>query len=131
MIALDTNMIVRFLVRDHERQYKIVEKYFLENEICVQPTVLLEAEWVLRAVMNIPKAKVMAAFEGLMEMRNVEVADSQAVSRAIEWAKQGLDFADALHLATCGASESFVSFDRNFARKAARIRSEPVVVVAH
>ncbi len=50
---------------------------------------------------------------------NVRVEDATAVFEALRWASSGMDFADALHLASRGDSAEFVTFDANFAKRAA------------
>lgn len=44
MIAIDTNIIVRFLTRDDEKQYKKAYTVFQQNEIFIPDTVVLETE---------------------------------------------------------------------------------------
>jgi predicted nucleic-acid-binding protein len=48
MIAVDTNIVVRLLTQDDERQYSKILKLFQEQDIFIPDTVLLETEWVLR-----------------------------------------------------------------------------------
>jgi len=48
MIAIDTNIIIRFLTHDNERQYKKAFSVFNSQEIFIPDTVILETEWVLR-----------------------------------------------------------------------------------
>ncbi len=44
MIAIDTNIIVRFLTRDDEQQYKKSFAIFKTKEIFIPDTVILETE---------------------------------------------------------------------------------------
>ena len=46
----------------------------------------------------------------------VSVRDAPATAMAFDWCEQGMDFADALHLAAGSDCEAFVTFDRGFAR---------------
>ena len=48
MIAVDTKVLVRFLTRDDETQFKKAVKLFREPRIFVSESVLFETEWVLR-----------------------------------------------------------------------------------
>ena len=48
MIAIDTNIVVRFLTQDDEQQYQKSLKLFQEQELFISDTVILETEWVLR-----------------------------------------------------------------------------------
>jgi predicted nucleic acid-binding protein len=46
---------------------------------------------------------------------------AEAVHRALDYAEQGLDVADALHLAQAIECEGFVTFDKPLLRKARRL----------
>ncbi len=48
MIAVDTNILVRFLTRDDEQQYQKSLNLFQNFNIFIPDTVILETEWVLR-----------------------------------------------------------------------------------
>jgi len=54
MIAVDTNVLVRFLVRDDAKQAARAAALIQANEIWVCKTVLLETEWVLRSLYGFP-----------------------------------------------------------------------------
>lgn len=43
------------------------------------------------------------------------VEDELAVAKALDWFKDGLDFADALHLASAGSAKQFATFDQKLA----------------
>ena len=50
--AIDTNIVVRFLTADDEKQAKAARKVIKEGDVFVATTVVLEIEWVLRAGLN-------------------------------------------------------------------------------
>ena len=50
MIALDTNMLVRALVADHPGQLAVVRQLIASNTLFISRSVLLETEWMLRAL---------------------------------------------------------------------------------
>ena len=54
------------------------------------------------------------------------VENPVAAATALDWAEQGVDFADALHLAAAQAQEGFVTFDKALARAARRLGGPPV-----
>ena len=66
-------------------------------------------------------AEVLADFRRLFGLANVSVAEPLAVRRALDYAEQGLDFADALHLAQASECEACVTFDKRLARKAEKL----------
>jgi predicted nucleic-acid-binding protein len=121
MLAIDTNVIVRYLADDHPSQSARAQALIDEEVVFVSATVLLETEWVLRSVYEYPAgplAKALRAFAGLP---HVVIEDARFVAQALDWMEDGLDFADALHLARAKACEAFVTFDQRFARHANRL----------
>jgi len=118
MLAIDTNLIVRYLTGDHPRQSGKARSLIDGNDVFVCTTVLLETEWVLRSVYGYtpaPLAKALAAFAGLAR---VKLEDAALTATALDWMEKGMDFADALHLARAAGCEAFVSFDQNLAKTA-------------
>jgi len=120
MIAVDTNVLVRFLVRDDAKRAARAAKLIGGNEIWVSKTVLLETEWVLRSLYGFSPENLAGALRSLAGLPTVFLADELAVARALEWFEEGLDFADALHLASAGRATQFATFDRKLARQARR-----------
>lgn len=49
MIALDTNILVRFFVRDDEGQALKARALIAASQVLILTTVLMETEWVLRS----------------------------------------------------------------------------------
>ena len=122
MIALDTNVLVRFFVRDDPSAYGMAEALLTSKNVSVSPTVVLETEWVLRSSYEFSKADVHSALAALLALPNVLVQERQAVMSALEWSGSGLDFPDALHLALAGTAKDFATFDTDLIRKAARLK---------
>ena len=120
MIAVDTNVLVRFLVRDDAKQAARAAALIQANEIWVCKTVLLETEWVLRSLYGFSPENLAGALRSLAGLPRVFLEDEVAVARALDWYKEGLDFADALHLASAGSAKEFATFDRKLARQARR-----------
>jgi predicted nucleic-acid-binding protein len=118
VIAVDTNLVVRLLTRDEEGQYQRARKVFREKQVFLPDTVLLETEWVLRFAYEFPRDMISAALENLCGLPNVRLANPQLLFMAIAWHKEGLDFADALHLAQCQPCTEFLTFDAKLVRKA-------------
>lgn len=128
MIAVDTNVLVRFLTRDDETQFKKAVKLFRGPRIFVSESVLLETEWVLRYAYEFSPDAVVQAFRKLLGLPQVFVGNAQKMGQIIDWHEQGLDFAEAMHLANCesGGCSEFVTFDKNFVKQA-KGRGECVV----
>lgn len=118
MIAVDTNLIVRLLTEDDPGQAKRAAKTMASDQIFIPKTVILETEWVLRYAYEISREDICNGFRKLLGLPNLEVEDQQSVFQAISWFSKGLDFADALHLASSPSANSFVTFDKDFIKKA-------------
>src|ERR1700743_1326543 len=99
MLAVDTNIVVRYLTGDHPQQTSRAKTLIDKQSIFVSATVLLETEWVLRKLYgwtNAPLAKALRGFAGLPR---TTVENPGRVLQALDWMENGMDFADALHLA--------------------------------
>ena len=121
MLAIDTNVIVRYLTGDHPEQSAKAKRLIDREDVFVATTVLLEAEWVLRSVYGYDPAQLADALVAFAGLPRVMLEDPTAAARALQWMKTGLDFADALHLAKAQGCTAFVTFDRHFARRAAAL----------
>lgn len=88
----------------------------------MEPTVLLETEWVLRGVPGYKQMDIEKAFADLLALPNTVMLDEEHALQAIELHEQGMDFADALHLVGADEFDEFVTFDRDFAKRASRIQ---------
>ena len=87
----------------------------------------LELEWVLRGVYKLPREAVITAFEGLLALRHLHLEQEELVRRALEWHRQGLDFADALHLVRSEGCGALISFYRQLALAAGQLNLQPTV----
>jgi predicted nucleic acid-binding protein len=120
MLAIDTNIVIRFLTRDHEALARRALEIVGNNEVFVPLTVVLEAEWVLRDVYEMPRDEVIRELRRFCGLEHVTVGAADVVERALAYAEGGLDVADALHLAQASECEAFVTLDKPLARKARR-----------
>jgi predicted nucleic-acid-binding protein len=120
MIAVDTNVLVRFLIEDDPKQTVAARALFAREPIWIAKTVLLETGWVLRRGYGFEASVVRDAFVKLSGLKNVHVEDESAVASALALTEKGLDFADALHLVSRPADTAFVSFDKAFVQRAKR-----------
>lgn len=98
MLGLDTNVLVRFLVRDDEGQFeKAAGLIGSESEVFVSLLVVMETEWVLRSRYGYMKEEILGAISGLLEAMEVRFEDESAVEEALFFWKEGAaDFADCL-----------------------------------
>jgi predicted nucleic-acid-binding protein len=120
MTAVDTNILVRLLTGDDARQEAAARSLFAAGPIWIAKTVLLETGWVLRSLYGFEDGAIRDAFTKLLGLENVHAEDEPAVAAALSLTAQGIEFADAIHLASRPPGASFVSFDQSFVRRARR-----------
>ncbi len=126
MKAIDTNVLVRFLVRDDVRQARRARKLIETGGISIPKTVLLETEWVLRYTYEFDRIAVNQALGKICGLPQIVVEDASAVIQALSWHADGFDFSDALHLASSRNVQAFYTFDRSLVKKANKAETIPV-----
>ena len=126
MISVDTNVVVRLLTGDDPKQFQKARELFETEEIIITTTVILECEWVLRYAYQFKPLDIAEAFESLFGLSNVTLQEQAVIFNAIDWHKQGLDFADAIYLAKSKDCEFLATFDQKFIAMAERISGVPV-----
>lgn len=127
MRAIDTNVVVRFLVADDKHQARKARAAIEAGDIFISSTVLLETEWVLRSGYGFAPSRIVAAFRALVGLPGVTVDGPAVLALALDWMDEGMDFADALHLAKAEGCTAFLSFDRKLAKIA--LGRSPIAVV--
>lgn len=126
MIAIDTNVVVRFIVIDDPDQSARAKALLESAPVSASLTVLLEAGWVLASRYRYPPKQVVVSIRHFLGLPNVSVEDAWMVDKALGWVADGLDFADALHLAQVRDREGFATFDRDLARLGSRLADLPI-----
>jgi predicted nucleic-acid-binding protein len=128
MHAVDTNLIVRLFARDNAEQVEAARQALARDTVFVPKSVILEFEWVMRGVYGESRAAIASAIETILDTANVEVEDAAAIVRAGDWFRDGLDLADAVHLASSGHADWFVTFDAAMRRRAQALATKPEVI---
>lgn len=121
MLSIDTNVVVRYLTRDDPRQATIARRLVDEHEVWVARTVLLEVEWVLRSAYGIVPEQACNALRAFAGLPTVTVETPEVIAQALSWMEDGMDFADALHLAVAADGAIFATFDRKLVTRARKI----------
>lgn len=115
MIGADTNVIVRFLVRDVEEQAEKV-KYLLENggQIYINSVVLSELWWVLSSVYEYSKNEFVMVIDLMLETEGIIFFDSNIVKEALaDYIHSPAGFSDCLiHRINSAANLDTVTFDK-------------------
>jgi predicted nucleic-acid-binding protein len=128
MHAVDTNLVVRLFARDDAEQVEAARLVFSRDTVFIPKSVLVEFEWVMRGVYHQSRTAIASAIETILGTANVEVEDAPVVARAVDWFRQGLDLADAVHLASSGHVDWFVTFDAAMRRRSRGLDTKPAVI---
>jgi len=137
VIGLDTNVLARYFVEEADADsataaQRQAARQLIESgqELFLPKTVALEFEWVLRGYYGFAVESVLQVFEQLLNHTCLSVEDRPDLEQALAGLRSGLDFADALHHASCRDCEVIASFDdRGFARRIRQLNLPPPVVV--
>ena len=105
MPALDTNVLVRYVVEDDPAQLAAARRLISRcvNEglaLFVPVTVVLEFEWVLRSNFGFAKGDVLVTLSNLLSAAELTFESERALEVALRLFREGsADFADCLHIA--------------------------------
>ena len=130
MRAVDTNILARFYLRDDAVQGRIAARVLAAGDVFIPKTVVLELEWVLQYVAEQSERKVIECLAHLIALPGITVEGRDEIETALSHCRNGIDFADALHLAASSACSELLTFDdRGYARRAKKLRLKPAVSV--
>jgi predicted nucleic-acid-binding protein len=117
MRAADTNVIVRLIAQDDEKQYAKAKRL---GELWVSHVVLQETTWVLSSVYGFDAAKIALTVSMLLGHEHVVLEDAVVVQAALDQfqKKPKLGFGDCLLLEVARAKGHLplITFDRNLAK---------------
>ena len=121
MRAVDTNVLLRLLVRDDARQVKLAE-VFIDGNAWISQLVLAETMWVLESVYDRTPLQLAAALEILLEHETLTLQDADTVSAALQNFKRrpALGFSDCLvlEIARKAGHTPLGTFDKGLAKLA-------------
>ena len=113
-ITADTNVLVRAITGDNERQSKVAQAELASADVvALALPALCELVWVLSQGYKVPSAEIAEAIRRLINSGNV-VVNRHAVEAGLALLDAGGDFADGViaHEGRWLGAESFVSFDK-------------------
>ncbi len=97
MIAIDTNILVRYYINDDHTQHKKAKRFIDENDVFINNIVILETFWVLTSLYQLSRGKTGEIFDHLKRLSNVRFENETVLARAlVEYRDNGCDFADAM-----------------------------------
>ena len=126
MAALDTNVLVRFLMQDEPAQLRSAQRLIRNSlgagELLFVPvTVALELEWVLRSRFELGKPAVLQTFSQLLSTVELRFEAAACIEWALRQYKDATaDFSDCLHAALAGQAgeQPLWTFDKAAAKLA-------------
>jgi predicted nucleic acid-binding protein len=127
LLAVDTNIIARIVLADDANQTARARNLVAREMVLVRTTVLLETYWVLRRPGKQSHDEALLGLTAFLGLPTVALEEPERVRAAIDFARAGMGFADALHLSGLGPDDRFGSFDRDLARAADRLGAAAVV----
>lgn len=116
-IAVDTNVLVRYLTWDDVAQAKAAAAAIEGGEIvAISSIVLCELVWVLKRAYRLSNTEIADAMQFVIESRNVDV-DRPAAEVGLQMLRRGGDFADGIiwHDASRARCRHVATFDRALA----------------
>jgi predicted nucleic-acid-binding protein len=128
MRAIDTNVLVRLIVRDDPERVGAAEA-FVSNGAWISHLVLAETMWVLDAVYDRTSEQIAAAIERLLDHKDLALQDPDVVTAALEQFRKrpALSFSDCLvlEIARKAGHLPLGTFDRGLARRDGAMRLPP------
>jgi predicted nucleic-acid-binding protein len=124
MIGIDTNILLRLLVRDDEDQVRIVEQFMASHCSTQQPgyvsqLVIAELAWVLKDVYGYHRPQIASAINGLLKVASLEVESDDDIKDTVsDFVSTSAGFTDCLLARTnvTAGCDYTVTFDRKAAR---------------
>ena len=119
MRAVDTNVLVRLIVRDDEAQVDAAEE-FISSGAWVSQLVLAETSWVLYAVYRLNAEQIATAVDMVLSHKHLTMQDPDLVGCALDQFKKrpSLGFSDCLvlEIARKAGHLPLGTFDRGLAK---------------
>ncbi|MCK5809861.1 MAG: type II toxin-antitoxin system VapC family toxin [Cocleimonas sp.] len=130
MIAVDTNILVRYAVKDDPKQTLLATDFLRNNTCFFSKTVLLELVWVLSSKngYNLSREVVIERIKHIVGLDNITTENDQHFSDALKWYLAGMDFADALHLIGSESLDGFATLDKRMVNKSKEIKADEEII---
>ncbi len=123
MIGLDTNVLVRYIMQDDNKQAplatRLIESLTTESRGFVPLVAVVELGWVLSAAYDLSRMQLVEAFEVLLRTKELVLEQAETVWKALRlFQRVNIDFADCLiacSAQTAGCART-MTFDRGAGR---------------
>ena len=120
MFALDTNVLVRYIVQDDKAQAakatKVIERLSAESPAFVSCVVLCEVNWVLKSAYKSPKQERLNVLQNFLSVPVFDIEQLESCVRALKCYRDGkADFSDYLiqDIGRVHGYDTLLTFDKN------------------
>ncbi len=124
---IDTNVVLRYLLRDHEGFYKEAEALFDEvfsgkKKVVLLDTVVAEVVYVLSRLYKVKRQEIAQVLKELLKAKGIRAVDKDGLFDALKiFAEKNLDFVDCL-ICAYGSRYQVMSFDKKVKKCVDEIR---------
>jgi len=116
MILLDANYILRFLLKDNLKMYKISKECIANNSCLISNEVLAEVVFVLLKVYNINKEEISQTLINFLNYDNIVIDNKTTIINSLKiFAEKNLDFVDCILCAKSG-KYTIKTFDKQLSK---------------
>ena len=121
MIALDTNVLVRYLTQDDEKQVLAVLNLLNRKnaKFWIVDLVLVEVDWVLTSIYDWTRDEIADTLAMLLTVHNLAFENEPRIYRALKALRQGADLSDELIVAYAQAAgcRELATFDKGILKR--------------
>lgn len=121
MIALDTNILLRFVLHDDAALAAAARRLIENNQCSVSLLAVAELGYVLVSFYRAKLPDVLAACRTLLALPALEFEYESRLTAALDGVEAGVDWFDALLWAATPAGVALATFDKAFAKRAATL----------
>ena len=105
---LDTNVVLRFLIRDHEKYFQAAKELFTKAEkgelaLLIHPLTIAELVWTLDSFYEYEKKEIVNTLLGFIDAEGIEVPEKEIIRKAlVDYADKNVDYLDSYLAAYAG-----------------------------
>lgn len=125
---IDTNIILRLLLRDNQFQYRLAKRIFElgENrriEIWTTDVVILELVWTLKSLYRYNRQTIRDKIDGILALSYLDIGNKKLILQALDsFATKNVDFADAYNFQLAKKeNKKILSFDDDYKKLGSRV----------
>lgn len=123
MEFIDANFILRYLLKDNQKQFQEAKDIIDNHDVFIPDFILAEVVYVLEKVYSVPRAAIKSTLESLIQYSNISLSDKDICLKSLKInAQYQIDFADAMLVALVKSKKASKLF--TFDKKLLKVNSE-------